>query len=53
MIQRLKERALGTRLGDQESWDAFELIVAACSSCCTNRTGGNETCPPKQIVVEE
>jgi hypothetical protein len=47
MIERLKERVEGSGVGDQEPWNAFELIAAACSYCCTNRTGGNETCPPK------
>jgi hypothetical protein len=50
VIQRLKEKVEATRLSDQESWDVFELLAAACSYCCTNHTGGNETCPPVKIV---
>jgi hypothetical protein len=44
-IQLLREKA--ARAGDQETWDVFELLAAACSYCCTNYTGGNKDCPPK------
>jgi hypothetical protein len=44
-IQLLREKA--ARVGDQETWDVFELLAAACSYCCTNYTGGNKDCPPK------
>jgi hypothetical protein len=52
MIQRLKEKVGDSGAAEQEAWVAFHLIAAACSYCCTNRTGGNETCPPKTEVLE-
>lgn len=33
--------------------EVFDLLLAACSYCCTQYTGGNESCPPKTALVQE
>lgn len=27
--------------------ELFELLSAACKACCTEYTGGNQSCPPE------
>jgi hypothetical protein len=42
-LRRKREEA-GLEL---ETPDVFDLLMLACSACCTQIDGGNKTCPPK------
>jgi hypothetical protein len=48
LILQLKTRAQqASAVGE----DLFELVLgAACSYCCTQYTGGNQSCPPKPAM---
>jgi hypothetical protein len=50
VIERLRDKVANAPAGDRESWETFDLLAAACSYCCTQYTGGNETCPPKVAI---
>ena len=41
---RRKRQDAGLEL---ETADVFDLMLLACSACCTQVDGGNKTCPPK------
>lgn len=45
MIERLKTKVRQEGITPAES-GLFQLLAAACSYCCTDSKGGNETCPP-------
>lgn len=48
LIHRLRHEvaAHGLRMDELE---AFELLAAECSACCSSYGGGNKECPPKKI----
>jgi hypothetical protein len=51
LIQQLKARA---QQACSRGEDLFALLLsAACKYCCTEYTGGNESCPPKTVLQEE
>jgi hypothetical protein len=39
---------LGSLDARQLELETFDLLLAGCSACCSQYTGGNETCPPKK-----
>jgi len=45
LIERLKSKVRREGIEPAES-ELFQLLTAACSQCCTDAKGGNETCPP-------
>lgn len=54
LIGSLKSAVEDRRLTVAED-GAFDLLVAACSQCCTDFEGGNKDCPPppKKIMLAE
>lgn len=47
LTERLKARATDLEVGD-----LFHLLLAACSQCCQDHTGGNKTCPPPPTAMQ-
>ncbi|HET8799408.1 MAG TPA: hypothetical protein VFO89_17095 [Thermoanaerobaculia bacterium] len=52
LIERLRNKVHRQSIDPAES-ELFQLLAAACSYCCTDARGGNETCPPPPKRVAE
>ena len=50
LIHRLRRELAAHGLGMNEL-EAFELLAAECSACCSNYGGGNKECPPQKITA--
>lgn len=53
LIDRLRVGGQRANLGGETSQELFDLLLAACSYCCTQYTGGNESCPPKKVEIAQ
>jgi hypothetical protein len=51
VIADLRGKLQSERMGEALELEVFDLLLAACSACCTKYTGGNESCPPKATEI--